>query len=128
MMSINVVKSSLFVAVIAGVIYLIHQMNLEKKDPKHVYGEWVEIESASHSNETLTVSEVGVYRNGRFISGAVNFNGNDLIIESYDEKEVFNLERSFHSELVRTNIKNAPLKFVKSLELSNQAELLGGRA
>ncbi|XAW88472.1 DUF2850 domain-containing protein [Vibrio sp. CDRSL-10 TSBA] len=51
-------------------------------DQSHVYGTWIEIGTPAYQTDVLTLSDQGVFRNGRMVSTQFEFDGKTISVKT----------------------------------------------
>ncbi|MCW8333854.1 DUF2850 domain-containing protein [Vibrio sp. SCSIO 43135] len=107
----------------ASLIYVSYQ---EYVNPKHVYGDWIEIGAPNYNTEVLTLNEVGFFRNHRLITTHFEFDGKRVHIKTGDGKAVYQIAGTFESPQLKRLVPNSPTQIFIKKGYESTVDMEGG--
>ena len=83
-------------------------------DPKHVYGQWLEVGTATYNRDTLELNTNGVFRNQRLVATQFKFDGENIFVATGSGVFIYRITGTHHSpQLNRVQPKSPTQRFVK---------------
>lgn len=109
----NVFITLCFMVSIAFVVavYFSYQDHI---NPKHVYGQWIEVGTANYNQDTLELNASGVFRNQRLIATQFEFDGSKVFISTGAGISIYKITGTYQSPQLRRLQPNSPTqRFIK---------------
>ncbi|MCL9780110.1 DUF2850 domain-containing protein [Vibrio sp. S4M6] len=95
-------------------------------DPKHVYGDWIEIGAPSYDTDIITLNETGVYKNSRLVTTEFEFDGSEISIKTGGGETVYIIAGSFDSPQLKRVVPATPSKRLIKKGYEKTVQMDGG--
>ncbi|WP_428774686.1 DUF2850 domain-containing protein [Vibrio sp.] len=112
--ALKIIIPTLFCVLAVGFSALLYFSYHDYVNPKHVYGNWVEIGAPTYNTEVITLDKSGVFRNSRMVATQFGFDGKMVTIETGQGKSVYKMAGTIDSPQLKRIEPYTPMqRFIK---------------
>lgn len=123
------IKSITFVVLViatVGFTTLIYYSYKDYVDPKHVYGDWIEIGAPTYDTDIITLNRTGVYKNNRLVTTNFEFNGKQISIKTGGGETIYAVAGSLKSPQLKRISPETPSQRLIKKGYENTVDMSGG--
>ncbi|CAH0536303.1 DUF2850 domain-containing protein [Vibrio marisflavi] len=124
--AIKTVTYSVLIFAGMGFSALIYVSYQDYVDPKHVYGDWIEVGAPSYDTDVITLNRTGVFKNNRLITTQFKFNGKRVSIETGSGVTVYAVAGSYKSPQLKRISPETPSQRLIKKGYEHTIDMSGG--